>query len=508
MSVWYDPQEGLMGYVPGYGEACLATPDESEVDREIAYVSIQPRRLTTYTWMPSHVREILVEVRQEPGLVIWHDDCSDASTFPYLADTSWFATAAGSISSENGYIYATDYGTGSGSHGPLYYQPLPIPFEIGNLDRFVAEIEVDAVGSSSIGAAAVYLFDENYHAAALLDVADSWSGYSEVSAYSSWYFPNGSKVTTPNTSPLDNPSYTVSEPYHETMTMSKNETGLFADIPRVGQFKLIDSNLIDLNRVIKYVGVNLRTKDSATPPQIMRIHDILLEHNAAAEAVMPVVLGPGDFGYEFGTTGHTLTWSAPDEHPISYTLYRDEERIASGPWSTSDMTFSVDGLDLGTYEFMIEYQAEAENGTDSATVTVVDTTVPTIDSPEDITYVEGDVGNEIIWTPSDLKPDEYEIFRNLTRTAFGVWFGDPIIVNVDGLTPGIHAFTLAVYDSSGNTVSDTVLVFVERSWISVTMEYLPLLGGGAILVVIVVIGGRACRNRSPGGNYSDLYYGT
>ena len=51
--------------------------------------------------------------------VIWHDDCNDTSSFPDLA--TWYNGAMGSIGAENGYIYATDYGSSTGEHGPVYY---------------------------------------------------------------------------------------------------------------------------------------------------------------------------------------------------------------------------------------------------------------------------------------------------------------------------------------------------------------------------------------------------
>lgn len=41
--------------------------------------------------------------------IIWHDDCSNTSSFPDLAD-SWYGGAMDSIVSSGSYIYATDFG--------------------------------------------------------------------------------------------------------------------------------------------------------------------------------------------------------------------------------------------------------------------------------------------------------------------------------------------------------------------------------------------------------------
>ena len=93
-------------------------------------------------------------------------------------------------------------------------------------------------------------------------------------------------------------------------------------------------------------------------------------------------------------------------------------------------------------------------------VTVVDGTVPTVDSPSDITYEEGVTGNDILWTPLDAHPITYEITKDAAPEDSGAWDGTPISIDIDGLTPGVYVYILTVYDIGGLSISDTVTVTV------------------------------------------------
>jgi parallel beta-helix repeat protein len=85
---------------------------------------------------------------------------------------------------------------------------------------------------------------------------------------------------------------------------------------------------------------------------------------------------------------------------------------------------------------------------------------PEIDSPDNIEYTEGETGHVITWTPDDTYPALFEILRNGSTIDSGPWDGSAISVSVDGLFPGIHNYTLTVWDLTGNSESDTVLVTV------------------------------------------------
>ncbi|MFW9915268.1 MAG: ABC transporter substrate-binding protein [Candidatus Thorarchaeota archaeon] len=89
-----------------------------------------------------------------------------------------------------------------------------------------------------------------------------------------------------------------------------------------------------------------------------------------------------------------------------------------------------------------------------------DSVSPTIDSPPDLAYAVGRVGNSIIWHPSDLNPASYAIYRNGSVNASDVWDGSSISISIDGLALGRYNFTIIVYDWPGHWVADTVWVTV------------------------------------------------
>ncbi|MBS3794475.1 MAG: right-handed parallel beta-helix repeat-containing protein [Candidatus Thorarchaeota archaeon] len=87
--------------------------------------------------------------------------------------------------------------------------------------------------------------------------------------------------------------------------------------------------------------------------------------------------------------------------------------------------------------------------------------LPLIDHPPDIVVTcNGPQGNYVIWNPCDWNPDRYEVYRNTSIVESGPWNGSAIRANIDGLSDGIYNYTVAVYDTEGNKVMDTVYVSV------------------------------------------------
>ena len=179
------------------------------------------------------------------------------------------------------------------------------------------------------------------------------------------------------------------------------------------------------------------------------------------ETMAPTIDHPADMDYEEGTTGNTITWSPSDAHPSHHVVYRNGTEVASGNWDGSSITVNVDGLSVGVYNYtIVVYDTSGNCASDTVLVTVVDTIAPTIDHPADMDYEEGTTGSTITWNPSDTHPAHYVAYRNGTEVASGNWDGSSIAVNVDGLSVGVYNYTIVVYDTSGNMISDTVIVTV------------------------------------------------
>jgi hypothetical protein len=190
---------------------------------------------------------------------------------------------------------------------------------------------------------------------------------------------------------------------------------------------------------------------------------------SVVDTTPPTIDSPADIHYEEGSAGHSILWSPSDNNPHLYEVYRNGSLIDSSDWDGSELSLSVDGLTLGTYNYTLVVYDTSENwSSDTVFVSVVDTTPPTIDSPEDITYEGGTSGHNIAWSASDLYPDKYDLYVNGSLSYSDEWNGSEILVSVDGLTLGIYNYTLVVYDNSGNSNGDTVFVTVLSSTTTTT----------------------------------------
>lgn len=179
------------------------------------------------------------------------------------------------------------------------------------------------------------------------------------------------------------------------------------------------------------------------------------------DSTSPDINHPGDIGYELGAIGNEFAWTATDLDLASYTVYQDGSVIDSGPYSGQTLTIDVDGLSVGEYNFTVKISDGSGNSiTDTVIITVVDTTSPSVDSPSDITYDEGETGSNITWQVDELDPARYIIFRNGSGIVIDDWNGEDIMIDVDILSPGTYNYTLYLIDESDNEITDTVWVTV------------------------------------------------
>ncbi|MBN2153848.1 MAG: PQQ-like beta-propeller repeat protein [Candidatus Lokiarchaeota archaeon] len=104
---------------------------------------------------------------------------------------------------------------------------------------------------------------------------------------------------------------------------------------------------------------------------------IVIVHN-----VSPAVLHPADITYPRGSTGNRITWVITDNSTwmAIYTILHDNETVDAGNWTSNiPVIISVDGLNVGTYFFMlIAYDGLGGIVEDSVTVTVVSSSTEVI----------------------------------------------------------------------------------------------------------------------------------
>ena len=180
---------------------------------------------------------------------------------------------------------------------------------------------------------------------------------------------------------------------------------------------------------------------------------------------LPTIDSPEDIQYEEGTTGHLISWHPSSLNTSHYVIYQNSSILRFGFWNSSTEVISVDvdGLPVGIHSFTLEVNSTFAPATDTVVVTVLpDMTPPSLDSPSDIIYAFGAVGNTINWTPQDTNPQYYEILLNGSLLYWGIWnsSSEIINVNVDGLPIGTHSYMVRVSDIQWNNATDLVEVSV------------------------------------------------
>ncbi|MHA1927522.1 MAG: hypothetical protein ACTSV2_02970, partial [Candidatus Thorarchaeota archaeon] len=92
---------------------------------------------------------------------------------------------------------------------------------------------------------------------------------------------------------------------------------------------------------------------------------------------------------------------------------------------------------------------------------VSDTTDPTIIGPIDFSCEAGATEQSIIWTIDDENPSHYELYVNDVLVDSGDWDGSDFEITVDTMNLGEYIYSLKVFDDTGNSAVDVVMVYVE-----------------------------------------------
>ncbi|MFW9768811.1 MAG: nitrous oxide reductase family maturation protein NosD, partial [Candidatus Thorarchaeota archaeon] len=156
---------------------------------------------------------------------------------------------------------------------------------------------------------------------------------------------------------------------------------------------------------------------------------------------------------------------------LSYQLFATDYYGINRWWVNSSDFIINDGLmentiplSLDVYHIEVRAYDPSDNYVSHVlTISVVDTTIPSVDSPEDIVFQEGEIGFSIVWNVYDLNPLSYEILKDGISVEVGIWSLEmtQIEYSLDDLSSGTYTFTIVLLDSAGNTVSDHVEVTVE-----------------------------------------------
>jgi len=223
--------------------------------------------------------------------------------------------------------------------------------------------------------------------------------------------------------------------------------------------------------------------------------------NWIGDNVQPAIEGVGDFAYEAGTSGNVIEWTISDFMPTTFELWRDGGVLTSEAWpGGSTIEVNVDNQLLGIHNYTIIVYGESDiKVTDVVFIEVIDTTAPILNHPSDITGDISTASIQVTWRPTDLFPFNYKIYMNGTQVANGTWSsGENLTYSLESLNLASYNVTIAVWDTSGNFASDTVLVDIEGYSVLPFGDILVITISIGSVVAIVVIGGLICRSKGGG----------
>jgi hypothetical protein len=282
---------GLYGHVPRFGMYKILDSTlvpECTVKYLLIYVA-GSKEANTSPWTFTdivRVHDIVLTYRHPtPREAVWHNLCTTTDAFDGRADDSWLwsgipppKTSDGTIQAVDGHLHSPDLGFPPVERcwfGPLWYHTLSNPFDFRDFIGMDVEFEIDPKGQAGrTGGAWVILYDEDRAPVVHLRVKDPFMGSSQVYPAAVCLIP-GSAYAPQGVSYVDSP-------YHETMRLAQNSTGLYGHIPKLGSYKLLDSEgIVDCK--IKYVAVWIAgSKEANREPwpytEVVRVHDIFLTY--------------------------------------------------------------------------------------------------------------------------------------------------------------------------------------------------------------------------------------
>ncbi len=89
------------------------------------------------------------------------------------------------------------------------------------------------------------------------------------------------------------------------------------------------------------------------------------------DVTAPTIDSPADDIIIVGTVGNYITWTPEDDYPESYEVAKDGAVVEAGAWAGSKIAFSIDGLDVGNYNFTLTvYDGAGHSASDSVVVRV------------------------------------------------------------------------------------------------------------------------------------------
>jgi plastocyanin len=200
-------------------------------------------------------------------------------------------------------------------------------------------------------------------------IGNSWSDYLGVGAYAISGTGGGidrwPSILTDSVSPtINHPDDISCEAGSRGYTITWSPSDLFPDSFQIRR---------DAEEVASgtWIGSTLSISVDGLPPATYTYTVDVLDTagNSATDSVQvtvlasvePIIDHPADIECVVGSTGNSITWTPEDLFPHAYQILRNDTEVDSDSWDGSVITVSVDGLEIGTYNYSLTVSDEAGN---------------------------------------------------------------------------------------------------------------------------------------------------
>lgn len=175
----------------------------------------------------------------------------------------------------------------------------------------------------------------------------------------------------------------------------------------------------------------------------------------------PYIKSPPNMVYSEGSTGNHINWEITEANPSTYSIYQNNTLLQSDSCDGSNITISIDGLELGVYIYVLTVYDELGLSHSSTTViTIVDITAPIMEHIADCRFVKGNPNAVITWQVYDLHPESIIVKLNGENIIEEPWMSNEISLTVIGWSEGIFNVEVQIFDASGNFARDRVQVTI------------------------------------------------
>jgi len=176
----------------------------------------------------------------------------------------------------------------------------------------------------------------------------------------------------------------------------------------------------------------------------------------------PEMTSPADMSYEYGSTGNQITWEVTSTTQMYYNLTMDGVlQIFNVPVMNGTIVFNVDGLSMGDhYVDVTVYDTTGHIVWDEVIVTVIDTTPPTVNNPDQYYEIYEGENATVGFNLTDSNPAWYYLLLDGELVFNETWSGEIIWYTFTDLMVGNYTVILIAVDTSDNWTNATAFISV------------------------------------------------